>query len=202
MVFLICSLITKPSAIIWIIGICANLKRFLKILKLKKKRKIFPSTGVKNITIHYHPQIYIKTKNRLRKKFKRIISKKYNYPHGYKIGKAYIKVTLNNIFVTITDFQGQVITSISSGKTGVHTFKRKCSNYSAFKVARIAAMRMYKYKKKRIKYIELFIVSFRVKRILYQVLKGFLSVGIEIVFIRDFVSRARNGVRKKKPRRL
>jgi small subunit ribosomal protein S11 len=112
------------------------------------------------------------------------------------VGKAYIQSTFNNIIVTITDPQGNVIAWGSSGTAG---FKgsRKGTPYAAQLAARDAARRGMEH---GLRQVEVYVKGPGSGR--EAAIRSLQSSGLAITSIRDVTPIPHNGCRPRKRRRV
>jgi small subunit ribosomal protein S11 len=112
------------------------------------------------------------------------------------IGKAYIQSTYNNTIVTLTDLQGNVIASGSSGSAG---FKgsRKGTPYAAQLAARDAARRAMEH---GLRQVEVYVKGPGSGR--EAAIRSLQSSGLYITSIRDMTPVPHNGCRPPKRRRV
>lgn len=108
-----------------------------------------------------------------------------------------LRISLNNIFLTLVNNFGNVLCSISGGKVGLKGFKRKTLTALKLMLFRIVSF----LKKKRLENKLLFLIVktnwYHFKRV---VLRDLFSRGIEINFIIFDFKRCHNGLRKRKVR--
>ena len=123
--------------------------------------------------------------------------KKKKIPRRVTAGKAYIKATYNNTIVTLTDLQGNVISSASAGLAG---FKgpKKSTPYAAQIISRLAVS------KAREEYglaeVSVFVKGVGTGR--ESAVRALNSNGLIVTSIKDVTSIPHNGCRPKKPRRV
>ena len=123
----------------------------------------------------------------------------YIYKKGLRYCKLFFKFTGSNFFGTITNSQGDVIFSYSSGFfTGLRTRKEKTTVFVAKQLGEVLALRLYKSNAKEITFVP-FLNHTRVKTFL-----RFLNRGFKTIYILNFVRLVprrkvmRNGVRLRK----
>ena len=111
-------------------------------------------------------------------------------------GKAYITSGMNNTIISITDNEGNVLFSASSGKAG---FKgsRRSTPYAATKAAEMVGTEAYN---AGVKEVAVFIKGPGLGRI--SSVKALKTTGINIVSISDITPIPHNGCRAKNKRRL
>jgi small subunit ribosomal protein S11 len=112
------------------------------------------------------------------------------------VGRAYIQATFNNIIVTLTDPQGNVISWGSSGTAG---FKgsRKGTPYAAQLAARDAARRAMEH---GLRQVEVFVKGAGGGR--EAAIRSLQASGLNITGIRDVTPIPHNGCRPRKRRRV
>ena len=123
----------------------------------------------------------------------------YIYKKGLRYCKLFFKFTGSNFFGTITNLQGDVIFSYSSGFfSGLRTRKEKTTVFVAKQLGEVLALRLYKSNAKEITFVP-FLNHKRVKTFLRFLNRGFKSIYI-LNFVRLYPRRKvmRNGVRLRK----
>jgi small subunit ribosomal protein S11 len=112
------------------------------------------------------------------------------------VGRAYIQATFNNIIVTLTDPQGNVIAWGSSGTAG---FKgsRKGTPYAAQLAARDAARRAMEH---GLRQVEVFVKGAGGGR--EAAIRSLQASGLNVTGIRDVTPIPHNGCRPRKRRRV
>ena len=123
----------------------------------------------------------------------------YIYKKGLRYCKLFFKFTGSNFFGTITNLQGDVIFSYSSGFfSGLRTRKEKTTVFVAKQLGEVLALRLYKSNAKEITFIP-FLNHKRVKTFLRFLNRGFKNIYI-LNFVRLYPRRKimRNGVRLRK----
>jgi len=111
-------------------------------------------------------------------------------------GRAYVQATFNNTIVTLTDLQGNVISSSSAGASG---FKgsRKSTPYAAQMAATTAARKAIDV---GLKQVEVFVKGPGSGR--EAAIRSLQSAGLHITSIRDVTPVPHNGCRPPKRRRV
>ena len=111
-------------------------------------------------------------------------------------GRAYVQATFNNTIVTLTDLQGNVISSSSAGASG---FKgsRKSTPYAAQMAATTAARKAME---AGLKQIEVFVKGPGSGR--EAAIRSLQASGLHITSIRDVTPVPHNGCRPPKRRRV
>ncbi|MCD4825415.1 MAG: 30S ribosomal protein S11 [Phycisphaerae bacterium] len=112
-------------------------------------------------------------------------------------GVVHVKATFNNTLITITDNNGDVLTSESSGSVGGFKGSRKSTPFSATRAAESAAN-----KAKKMGLVE---VEVRVKGPgsgREAAVTGLQSAGLKILSIEDITPIPHNGCRPRKKRRV
>ena len=121
-----------------------------------------------------------------RKKEKRVV------PHGV----AHIKATFNNIIISITNSQGQVISWASAGKMGFKGSKKN-TPYAGQMAAQDCAQKAYDLGLRK---VEVFVKGPGSGR--ESAIRTLQNTGIEVVAIRDVTPLPHNGCRPPKRRRV
>ncbi len=111
-------------------------------------------------------------------------------------GKAYIKASFNNIIITFTNKQGQVISWGTAGKSGFRGSK-KSTPYAAQMAATDAAQVALDAGLKR---VEVFVKGPGAGR--ESAIRTINTVGIEVTMIKDITPIPHNGCRPPKRRRV
>ncbi|SRR3989344_2510504 len=111
-------------------------------------------------------------------------------------GLLYVRSTYNNTVLVLTDKKGNVLASSSSGKLGFKGAK-KGTPFAAAKVGEILATKAQTFGIKEIGVIVKGVGSGRESGI-----RGFISKGINLNFIKDATPIPHNGPKPKKPRRV
>jgi small subunit ribosomal protein S11 len=111
-------------------------------------------------------------------------------------GRAYVQATFNNTIVTLTDLQGNVISSSSAGASG---FKgsRKSTPYAAQMAATTAARKAME---AGLKQVEVFVKGPGSGR--EAAIRSLQASGLHITSIRDVTPVPHNGCRPPKRRRV
>ena len=111
-------------------------------------------------------------------------------------GRAYVQATFNNTIVTLTDLQGNVISSSSAGASG---FKgsRKSTPYAAQMAATTAARKAMEI---GLKQVEVFVKGPGSGR--EAAIRSLQASGLHISSIRDVTPVPHNGCRPPKRRRV
>lgn len=111
-------------------------------------------------------------------------------------GYAYINATFNNIIISLTNKQGQVISWSSAGKGGFRGSK-KSTPYAAQVAASDAGQKAYD---AGLRKVEVFVKGPGGGR--ESAIRTIASVGIEVTVIRDVTPLPHNGCRPPKKRRV
>ena len=111
-------------------------------------------------------------------------------------GLLHVRSTYNNTVLVLTDKKGNVLASSSSGKLGFKGAK-KGTPFAAAKVGEILATKAQTFGIKEIGVIVKGVGSGRESGI-----RGFISKGINLNFIKDATPIPHNGPKPKKPRRV
>ncbi len=111
-------------------------------------------------------------------------------------GKAFIKASFNNIIVTLTNKQGQVISWSSAGKNGFRGSK-KSTPYAAQIAAQDAAQKAFDAGLRR---VEVFVKGPGAGR--ESAIRTLHNAGIEVTMIKDTTPMPHNGCRPPKRRRV
>ncbi len=134
----------------------------------------------------YAAKIAGKTTKAKKKKVKRVVTE----------GKVYIKSTFNNTLVTVTDLEGNVLSSSSAGREGFKGSKKSTSyagsRASASAVAKGVAMGMQK--------AHIFVQGVGTGR--EAAIRSVAQGGLDIVSIKDITPIPHNGPRPRKSRRV
>jgi small subunit ribosomal protein S11 len=112
------------------------------------------------------------------------------------LGDAHISATFNNIIISLTNKQGQVISWSSAGKMGFKGSKKN-TPYAAQMAAADCAKVAFEAGLKR---VEVFVKGPGAGR--ESAIRGLSTSGIEIVMIKDFTPLPHNGCRPPKKRRV
>ncbi len=128
----------------------------------------------------------VQTKKTTKKREKKVIPS----------GRAYVQATFNNTIVTLTDLQGNVISSSSAGASG---FKgsRKSTPYAAQMAATTSARKAMEV---GLKQVEVFVKGPGSGR--EAAIRSLQASGLHITSIRDVTSVPHNGCRPPKRRRV
>lgn len=111
-------------------------------------------------------------------------------------GVLYVRSTYNNTVLTLTDKKGNVLSSSSSGSLGFKGAK-KGTPFAAAKVGEILGAKAQSLGVKEIGVVVKGVGSGRESGI-----RGFISKGINISYIKDETPVPHNGPKPKKPRRV
>ena len=111
-------------------------------------------------------------------------------------GRAYVQATFNNTIVTLTDLQGNVISSSSAGASGLKG-SRKSTPYAAQMAATTAARKAMEV---GLKQIEVFVKGPGSGR--EAAIRSLQASGLHISSIRDVTPVPHNGCRPPKRRRV
>lgn len=109
---------------------------------------------------------------------------------------VYLRRKRNNVYLTLTDLKGAVVTTSASGFLGFRSYARTFPNAAQASTKRIG----FFLKTARIFRIALILKS-KVSAVIYSVIRGFTSSGIRVVRLMDRIPVAHNGVKSKKVRR-
>jgi small subunit ribosomal protein S11 len=112
------------------------------------------------------------------------------------LGDAHISATFNNIIISLTNKQGQVISWSSAGKMGFKGSKKN-TPYAAQMAAADCAKVAFEAGLKR---VEVFVKGPGAGR--ESAIRGLSTSGIEIVMIKDVTPLPHNGCRPPKKRRV
>lgn len=127
----------------------------------------------------------------------KIIKKDINYDFGY----IKIKPTLNNIFITLTDYDGNVLLTKHAGLLNFKGSKKR-TPYVAGQVMKELLSDIEKFNIK-IKSLILQIHGYVKGSAMYNVMRQFDSLNVNNLFyIEQLKIRTHNGLRLKKKRRL
>lgn len=111
-------------------------------------------------------------------------------------GKLYVQSTYNNTIVSVTDKQGNLLASSSSGTLGFKGAK-KGTPFAAAKVGEELGAKMFDLGMKEVDVVVKGVGSGRESAV-----RGFISKGININSITDITPVPFNGPKPKKPRRV
>jgi len=116
--------------------------------------------------------------------------------HVEPVGQAHIKATFNNIIISITNLQGQVISWASAGKMGFKGSKKN-TPYAAQIAASDCAQKAFDLGLRK---VELFVKGPGAGR--ESAIRTIQNTGIEITTIKDVTPLPHNGCRPPKRRRV
>ena len=112
------------------------------------------------------------------------------------VGQAHIKATLNNIIISMTNAQGQVVSWASAGKMGFKGSKKN-TPYAAQMAAQDCAQKAYDLGLRK---VEIFVKGTGAGR--ESAMRTIQNVGIEVIAIKDVTPLPHNGCRPPKRRRV
>ena len=112
------------------------------------------------------------------------------------IGQAHIKATFNNIIISITNGQGQVVSWASAGKMGFKGSKKN-TPYAAQMAAQDCAQKAFDLGLRK---VEIFVKGTGAGR--ESAMRTIQNVGIEVIAIKDVTPLPHNGCRPPKRRRV
>ena len=112
------------------------------------------------------------------------------------LGQAHIKASFNNIIISLTNQQGQVISWASAGKMGFKGSKKN-TPYAAQMAAQNCAQAAYDLGLRK---VEVFVKGPGAGR--ESAIRTIQNVGIEVTVIRDVTPLPHNGCRPPKKRRV
>ena len=112
------------------------------------------------------------------------------------IGQAHIKATFNNIIISMTNAQGQVVSWASAGKMGFKGSKKN-TPYAAQMAAQDCAQKAYD---QGLRKVEIFVKGTGAGR--ESAMRTIQNVGIEVIAIKDVTPLPHNGCRPPKRRRV
>jgi len=112
------------------------------------------------------------------------------------IGQAHIKATFNNIIISMTNAQGQVISWASAGKMGFKGSKKN-TPYAAQMAAQDCSQKAYDLGLRK---VEIFVKGTGAGR--DSAMRTIQNTGIEVIAIRDVTPLPHNGCRPPKRRRV
>lgn len=113
-----------------------------------------------------------------------------------EVGTLYVQSTYNNTMLVLTDAKGNVLASSSSGSIGFKGAK-KGTPFAAAKVGEILGTKAVAMGMKDAGVVVKGVGSGRESGI-----RGFISKGINLLFIKDVTPVPHNGPKPKKPRRV
>lgn len=111
-------------------------------------------------------------------------------------GTLYVQSTYNNTKIVITDTKGNVLASASSGSVGFKGAK-KGTPFAAAKVGEVLGAKAVSMGMKEVGAVVKGVGSGRESGI-----RGFISKGINLTYIKDVTPAPHNGPKPKKPRRV
>ncbi|MBO3700068.1 MULTISPECIES: 30S ribosomal protein S11 [unclassified Roseivirga] len=112
------------------------------------------------------------------------------------LGQAHIKASFNNIIISLTNQQGQVISWASAGKMGFKGSKKN-TPYAAQQAAQDCAQKAYELGLRK---VEVFVKGPGAGR--ESAIRTIQNSGIEVTLIRDVTPLPHNGCRPPKRRRV
>jgi small subunit ribosomal protein S11 len=112
------------------------------------------------------------------------------------VGQAHIKATFNNIIISMTNAQGQVVSWASAGKMGFKGSKKN-TPYAAQMAAQDCAQKAYDLGLRK---VEIFVKGTGAGR--ESAMRTIQNVGIEVIAIKDVTPLPHNGCRPPKRRRV
>lgn len=112
------------------------------------------------------------------------------------LGQAHIKASFNNIIISLTNQQGQVISWASAGKMGFKGSKKN-TPYAAQQAAQDCAQKAYDLGLRK---VEVFVKGPGAGR--ESAIRTIQNSGIEVTLIRDVTPLPHNGCRPPKRRRV
>ena len=112
------------------------------------------------------------------------------------VGQAHIKATFNNIIISMTNGQGQVVSWASAGKMGFKGSKKN-TPYAAQMAAQDCAQKAYDLGLRK---VEIFVKGTGAGR--ESAMRTIQNVGIEVIAIKDVTPLHHNGCRPPKRRRV
>jgi small subunit ribosomal protein S11 len=112
------------------------------------------------------------------------------------VGQAHIKATFNNIIISLTNGQGQVVSWASAGKMGFKGSKKN-TPYAAQMAAQDCAQKAYDLGLRK---VEIFVKGTGAGR--ESAMRTIQNVGIEVIAIKDVTPLPHNGCRPPKRRRV
>ena len=112
------------------------------------------------------------------------------------LGQAHIKASFNNIIISLTNQQGQVISWASAGKMGFKGSKKN-TPYAAQQAAQDCAQKAYDLGLRK---VEVFVKGPGAGR--ESAIRTLQNTGIEVTVIRDVTPLPHNGCRPPKRRRV
>ena len=112
------------------------------------------------------------------------------------VGQAHIKATFNNIIISMTNGQGQVVSWASAGKMGFKGSKKN-TPYAAQMAAQDCAQKAYDLGLRK---VEIFVKGTGAGR--ESAMRTIQNVGIEVIASKDVTPLPHNGCRPPKRRRV
>ncbi len=116
--------------------------------------------------------------------------------HVESVGQAHIQATFNNIIISLTNGQGQVISWASAGKMGFKGSKKN-TPYAAQVAAQDCASKAYELGLRK---VEVFVKGPGAGR--ESAIRSIQNSGIEVTMIKDMTPLPHNGCRPPKRRRV
>jgi len=112
------------------------------------------------------------------------------------VGQVHIKASFNNIIISMTNGQGQVVSWASAGKMGFKGSKKN-TPYAAQMAAQDCAQKAYDLGLRK---VEIFVKGTGAGR--ESAMRTIQNVGIEVIAIKDVTPLPHNGCRPPKRRRV
>ena len=113
-----------------------------------------------------------------------------------KVGVVFVLFTANNTFYSLTNFNGEVLFSISAGSQRSKNLKKIVSSTTYITVLKLAKYLQIK------KFTHIHLKIKGLSKTKKLVIKAFHYVGLEVLTLQDVTSFPHNGCRKKGVRRI
>ncbi len=149
--------------------------------------------GKKHVVVKSKEEL-LKERDKIESSMKKEIN--LNLSTRLKEGSIYLSCSYNNIIMTLTNPDGDVLFWSSAGKLGFKGAK-KGTSFAASKVAEAMALAI---EKAKIKTLKIFVKGIGAGRV--SALRSLAAQGLNIISVKDTTSIPHNGCRPKKPRRL
>jgi len=145
--------------------------------------------------------VIVKSKEELlkeRDKIESSIKKEVNLNSSTRVrdGRIYLSCSYNNLIMTLTNSNGDVLFWSSAGKLGFKGAKKGTS----FAASKVAEAMSFAIDKAKIKSVKIFVKGIGAGRV--SALKSLAAKGLNIISVKDTTAIPHNGCRPKKARRL
>ena len=149
--------------------------------------------GKKHVVVKSKEEL-LKERDKIESSMKKEVS--LNLSTRLKEGRVYLSCSYNNIIMTLTNPDGDVLFWSSAGKLGFKGAK-KGTSFAASKVAEAMAFAV---EKAKLKTLKIFVKGIGAGRV--SALRSLAAQGLNIISVKDTTSIPHNGCRPKKARRL